>query len=287
MEKNIFFLLKRMAKERVPQKSLGQHFLFNLEILNKILREAQVSSKDYILEIGPGFGFLTIKLLQKAKKVLVVEIDPTLIEKLKEIFSGLGLKIIQGDILKISNQKIFQELVGGRGEYKIVSNLPFNLASEIILKFLKEEPKPKEMVVMVQKEIAKRIVNLNKENLLSLWIKFFAHPQILFYISKAHFWPKPRVDAALIKVSKILSSRKVKRRGLDFNFFQKITQGGFQQKRRKLISTLRKNLRISNKDLLEIFKNLKIHPQIRPENLSFEKWLSLGLELTKIRSRLK
>ncbi len=176
-----------------PAKSLGQHFLIDKEILRKIIETADLKPEDTILEIGPGIGTLTLELAKRAKKVVAIEKDPKMVEVLKETLKDFkNTKIIPGDILKINTRYYIQER-----KYKVVANLPYYITSPVIRKFLESnETTPKEMVLMVQKEVAQRICAKPPEmNLLAVSVQFYAKPEIISFVSKKSFWPQPKVDS--------------------------------------------------------------------------------------------
>jgi 16S rRNA (adenine1518-N6/adenine1519-N6)-dimethyltransferase len=254
----------------VPLKKRGQNFLINKRILEKILKVAEIKKDDTILEIGAGFGNLTEELAKKAKKVIAVEIDKKLVEFLKEKFKNKkNVEIIEGDILKISVQNLLKE-----NDYKLVANLPYSITGAVLKKFLTQEPKPKEMVLMVQKEVAERIVEKNKKrSIISLMVNFYSFPKIVCYVSKNNFWPRPKVDSALLKISKIKSIK------IDPNSFFKLIKKGFSNPRKQLINNLAQL--IEKEKIKKIFKNLKIDPQIRAEDLNLKDWLKIYQKFQK------
>ncbi|MFH1610703.1 MAG: 16S rRNA (adenine(1518)-N(6)/adenine(1519)-N(6))-dimethyltransferase RsmA, partial [Patescibacteria group bacterium] len=194
-----------------PSKKLGQNFLINKNILDKIIKAGELSKRDNVLEIGPGFGVLTQELLKYTKNLTIVEKDKRLVEFLgKEI---KGLKIINDDILKISN---FQDTISKQipnskfqiQNYKIISNLPYQITSPVLWKFLHEEKnKPEMMVLMVQKEVAERIISKpGKMSILSVMCQFYADIKLVSWVNRKNFYPEPDVDSAIIKF-KIQDSR--------------------------------------------------------------------------------
>lgn len=254
-----------------PSKFFGQHFLIKKRIIKKILKSAKISKNDVILEIGAGTGNLTRGLTKKAKKVIAVEKDKRMIEILKENIQGFrNIEIVQGDILKI----IEKEKLKIDCSYKIVANLPFYLTSFFLRKIFEKPPGnlPSLMILMVQKEVAKRIVAVPpKMNLLALSVQFFSYPQILFYVSKDSFWPKPKVDSAIIKIIPKKENEILKEK----EFFFKLVRAGFLHPRKKLLSNLVKGLKL-NKELIEnIFKNIKINKKARAQELSLKDWISI------------
>jgi 16S rRNA (adenine1518-N6/adenine1519-N6)-dimethyltransferase len=232
----------------------------------------EVSKKDTVLEIGPGKGALTEKLLEKSGKVIAVEKDRDLILILEEKFRTQidtgNLVLVQGDILEFDAKKY--NLINN--EYKIIANIPYNITGAIFKKFLSEEIQPSKMVILVQKEVAMRIVaNDKKESILSLSVKAYGTPKYIMKVNKRFFSPAPKVDSAIIAISNI-SKLNFKDKKTESNFFNLI-KTGFGHKRK----VLKKNLElIIPKDAIEkSFLNLKIDPKSRAEDLPLDIWLKL------------
>ena len=266
------------------KKSLGQNFLKSKEILNIIIKTADLKEKDIILEIGPGKGFLTEKILEKVKKAIVVEKDDRLVCLLKEKFkkevkSG-KLKIIHDDVLNLDIKKMGVEYPL---KYKVVANIPYYITGQIIRKFLSTKKQPVKMVLMVQKEVAKRIID-KRESLLSISVKVYGDPVYIKTVKSKYFKPQPKVDSAILLInniskgffSKINSSKK----NIDYEkeFFELI-KAGFSHKRKLLINNLKTNYKkttkISKKELEDVFEKNNINKKSRPENFSKEDWMKI------------
>ncbi|MCX7779177.1 MAG: 16S rRNA (adenine(1518)-N(6)/adenine(1519)-N(6))-dimethyltransferase RsmA [Patescibacteria group bacterium] len=247
-----------------PLKKRGQNFLTNPSILKTIIQAAELKKGDFVLEIGPGLGILTQELVKKVKKVLAIEIDKKLVNFLKEKFKKVkNLEIIQGDILKIKNLKL-------KNPYKIVANLPYYLTGVVLRKFLTKEPRPKLMVLMVQKEVAERILAKNKKkSIISLMVNFYGQPEIVQIVSKNNFWPKPKVDSAILKITNLKPRFSKIRR----NLFFKIIKTGFAHPRKKLVNNLTRI--IEKEKLKELFQAIGWSQEVRAENLDLEDWLKL------------
>ncbi len=248
-----------------PSKILGQNFLISKGVLEKILAAANLKSKDVVLEIGPGIGTLTKELAKKVKRVIAIEKDSKMIKILKETLRDLkNIEVIQEDILKYDFK--FQV------PYKIVANLPYYITSPVLRKFLESDFKPKEMILMVQKEVAQRIVALTPDmNLLAISVQFFAKPEIISFVSKNCFWPQPKVDSAIIKISQI---------GMDLppietNLFFKIVRAGFAQPRKQLVNSLSNGLKLEKEKVRKWLKENRIKPERRPETLTVKDWIKL------------
>ena len=190
--KNIKEILAKY--ETKASKGLGQNFLIDKNILNKILEAADLKSDDTVLEVGPGLGTLTQELAKKAKRVIAVEKDETMIEILKETLAEYkNVEVINEDILKYDLQI---------ADYKLVANIPYYLTSPLIRKFLESKNPPKEIVLMMQKEVAQRIcAKPGDMSLLAVSVQFYADAKIISIVSKNCFYPAPKIDSAIIKIT--------------------------------------------------------------------------------------
>ena len=190
------------------KKSLGQNFLKSEPALQMMCDAGALTTTDTILEIGPGKGALTERLLTRAGKVIAVEKDRELIAILQEKFANdienKKLLIIDGDILEFDPKHAGMK----EGEYKIIANIPYNITGSIIRKFLSETIQPNTMVLLVQKEVAQRIVARDtKESILSLSVKAYGTPKYMMKVGKRFFTPAPKVDSAIIAVTDISKKR--------------------------------------------------------------------------------
>jgi 16S rRNA (adenine1518-N6/adenine1519-N6)-dimethyltransferase len=266
-----------------PIKRLGQNFLIDKNVLRKIVEAAELSKNDTVLEVGPGIGNLTIELAKKVKKVIAVEKDERMIEILKERLKEERIKnveIVNEDILKFLPS--FKE----RRSYKVVANIPYYLTSRLIRNLLEIERKPKLIVLMVQKEVAQRIcAKPPNMNLLAVSVQFYAKPEIVSFVSKNCFWPRPKVDSAIIKISNIKKQKPTKEEKL---FFE-IVKAGFSHPRKQLINNLSKGLKKNKKIVEEWLLNCGISPDKRAENLSIEEWkrLTISFSLNPLDKYLK
>jgi len=269
-----------------PSKRLGQNFLVDKRVLEKIIEVASPSSKDLILEVGPGLGMLTVELARRVKKVIAIEKDKTLFQILKDILKSKGInnvEVINKDILQISN---FEFLISNKilnPNYKIVANLPYYITSPFIRKFLEAEHKPKLMVLMVQKEVAQRIcAKPPKMSLLAVAVQFYAKPEIVSYVSKKSFFPQPKVDSAILRIAPWKNADSYAEKcGISPEQFFKIVKAGFSSRRKFLINNLSRELKIKNYKLKIVFDQIGLGQKLRAENLSIEDWLKLYYELYK------
>ncbi len=251
-----------------PSKRLGQNFLIDKKVIKKIIRAANLQPKDIILEIGPGIGVLTQELAQKSKKVIAVEKDPKMCEILKETLKDFkNVKIIQGDILKFNNYSLLTT------RYKLIANLPYYIVSPTIRMFLESPHPSEEMILMVQKEVAQRICSKPpKMNLLAISVQFYAEPKIISFVSKKSFWPSPKVDGAILKIS---AFNQYKKSTFNQRFFE-IVRAGFSQPRKQLVNNLAKELKLNKEQVNNWLLKSDIQPFQRAETLTIKNWIRLA-----------
>lgn len=271
-KRNLKSLLKKHYIQ--PSKGLGQNFLVGKEIIKRVIGAADLKPADTVLEIGPGLGTLTLELAKKAKKVIAVEKDQKMVGILKETLKAFeNVEVIQNDILKIEEKNLLS-----LENYKIVANLPFYLTAPVIRKFLESKNQPKEMILLVQKEVGQRICAKPPDmNLLAVSAQIYAEVKIINYVSKKSFWPQPKVDSAIIKIVpfeiKTCNHRISLRKR---NLFFKIVKAGFSQPRKQLINNLSNGLKIDKiKTEKWLLKN-NIQPTQRAETLNVKDWIKLS-----------
>lgn len=253
------------------KKSLGQNFLRSKSALTAIIDAGDIVADDIILEIGPGKGVLTKELLKFAGKVIAIEKDAELIENLQlkfaeEIKDG-RLDLINADILDFNPEILsFYDL-----EYKVIANIPYYITGAIIRKFLSTNKQPTRMVLMLQREVAKRIVARDrKESILSLSVKVYGTPKYITTVKKESFSPQPKVDSAILLIENI---SKDFFSGFSEEKFFTIIKSAFGSKRK----TLRNTLSVLFGDKVEsILIKSGINPKSRAEDMTLEDWRSLS-----------
>jgi 16S rRNA (adenine1518-N6/adenine1519-N6)-dimethyltransferase len=259
------------------KKALGQNFLKSAAALRTIIETGEIKSDDVVLEIGPGKGILTEKLLEQAGLVIAVEKDRELFEFLQEKFmqeiKNKKLILVNEDILEfeIESYKV--------KSYKIIANIPYNITGAILKKFLTAEKQPVLMVLMVQLEVAQRIIGRYspstplrvKQSILSISVKAYGEPKMIMKVPARYFSPAPKVDSAIISIKNI-SREFFKKNKIEEEKFWEIVKKGFAHKRKKLSS----NLKNASPDL-----SLAQLGNKRAEDLALEDWI-LIMELKKI-----
>jgi len=274
------YLMKLKLGGVQPLKRLGQNFLTDKTALKKVITAAELKPTDIILEIGPGTGILTQELAKRVKRVIAIEKDKRMVDILREEMKDFrNVEFINDDVLKIINYKLFKNLkLEIRNSYKIVGNLPFYLTAPVIRKFLEGKNPPKEMILIIQKEVAQRICAKPPDmNLLAVAVQFYAKPKIISYISKKSFWPQPKVDAAIIKIPRFPKSQIYDWISeTNKSLFFKIVKAGFSQPRKQLINNLSKKLKINKDKVKNWLLENGVPPTQRAETLTVEDWIKLA-----------
>jgi len=279
------------------KKSLGQHFLNSVHVLEQIIGAADIKSDKTILEIGPGTGVLTEALLKTGSKVVAVEKDARAIGLLQAKFSNQTasgqLTLISADILTLP---VFETLDSNDHHkspnstpkpYIIVANIPYYITGAILEKFLEHEPRPQQMVLLVQKEVADRIAAKEttdfKESILSTSVKAFGEPKIIAKVPRGAFTPPPNVDSAILRIDNI-SDKNFATSCIEIPLFFKILKAGFAHKRKYALNNLSEGIdndpEIEAK-LKEVWKQLSLDEKIRAERLTLNNWFSIASHLSK------
>jgi len=262
----------------MPTK-LGQNFLRDKSIIQKIIQVANLTPADLVVEIGPGEGILTEELSKMVGKVLAIEIDRNLIPALHKRFAqNKKVEIINEDILKINLNKLALSYNLKAKSYKIVANIPYYITSPIIRLFLESEIPPQEMILMVQKEVAERIVaNPGKMSILALAVQYYAQAQILFSLPSTAFFPVPKVDSAVIRiVPNPTHALPLERGGVKRKKFFRIVRAGFSAKRKTLANNLANSFHLDKEAVENKLNKLGLAPLTRAQELSLEDWKKLS-----------
>ena len=245
------------------KKSLGQNFLNNHSVLDKMILSGKITENDTVLEIGPGTGNLTERLLKTNAEVFAIEKDNRMENILKERFNQFSnFKLIIGDVT-IYYSEFLKEI---NKEFKIIANIPYYLSSFLFRMFFEYDPKPEIIVLMLQKELAERIAKSNvQNNKLRMYINLFFNAKYIATVKKENFHPKPKVDSAII----CLTSKHNNYQKPFIDKFEKVINAGFRQPRKMVISNL-KNYYQKDLDYKFILEKLNIDLKARPEQLDFD-----------------
>lgn len=271
------FILKKYNIS--ANKSLGQNFLIKDSVVDKIVESAEITKNDLVIEIGPGLGNLTEFLLEKAGKVIAIELDQRMLEILNDRFSLYdNFEIINEDVLKVNlNELISKNKNSEIKNAKIVANLPYYITTPIIMKLLEEKLDIETITVMVQKEVADRLIAVPGEKLsgaITYSVYYYATSENVTIVENNSFIPEPEVDSEVIKLS-IRKNPPVEL--LDKDQFFKTVKASFMQRRKTLINALVNGGILKNKqDAKKLFDDLNMDYNTRGESLSIEKFAEIS-----------
>ncbi len=268
------FLLKKYKLK--ANKSLGQNFLINQQIIDDIVKVANVNEDDLIIEIGPGLGSLTSKLADNAKKVIAIELDQNMIEILKERFSLYkNVEIIHGDIIKVD----LKELIGEEKKVKIVANLPYYITTPIVMKLLEENLKMESITVMVQKEVGERFCAIpgGKEyGAITVSINYYSDSKIVLEVPKDNFNPIPEVDSCVVQLKLKENHIELK----DKKLFFRLIKIAFSQRRKNIGNSLT-GIGMTKQEVKEMLEALGLDINLRAENLSINQYAQIANYIAK------
>jgi 16S rRNA (adenine1518-N6/adenine1519-N6)-dimethyltransferase len=272
---NMVSIRKELAEYGLfPKKGLGQHFLTDRNILNKVIRTAQVGKDDVILEVGPGLGEMTLALAQQVKRVIAIEIDPKLVEILKKkVESYPNVEVTKRDILKV-NLNQFLEKEGHR--IKVVANLPYQISTPLLFRFIESKRVFSTLTLMLQREVAERMVALpgGKEyGPLSIFVQSVSNLSIRFFIKPSAFFPPPKVESAVVymawKETPMVEMN-------DEEWFKKVVKACFGYRRKTLLNAL-KHSGLTLPESIELkMEVIGIDPRRRPETLTIQEFINLA-----------
>ncbi len=257
-----------------PSKKLGQNFLIEPKVIEKIIAAANISKQDTVLEIGPGIGTLTTALAEKAGKVIAIEQDDAMIEILQTTLKNYNnIEIIRGSAL--------DTYALPATPYKLVANIPYYITSPIIRKFLESPQQPESLTLMVQREVAQRIcTKAPNMNLLAVSVQFYATPAIITTVPKGCFWPSPNVDSAVIQIipNQPPQGKTLRIQTLHINpdAFFSIVKAGFSAPRKQLAGNLADGLNKEKSWVATWLAQNNINPKQRAETLSMQDWINLA-----------
>lgn len=257
-------------------KSLGQNFLIDDCVIEKIIESSNIEKEDLIIEIGPGLGVLTERLLKKSNNVVVIELDKKMIEILQNRFClNRNLEIINNDVLKVDLEKLIKNKKEQTNinKVKIVANLPYYISTPIIMKLLENRLEISEIIVMVQKEVAQRLgaeTGKREAGAITYAVEYYAQATPIIDVPKESFIPSPKVESQVIKLEVRQNPKiEVEDEKLLFNIIQK----SFMQRRKTLSNALINNRILDSKEEVEkMFKTLEIPSNVRGENLTLEEF---------------
>tara|TARA_S200000501_G_scaffold52639_1_gene42760 strand:- start:715 stop:1575 length:861 start_codon:yes stop_codon:yes gene_type:complete len=248
-----------------PKKKLGQNFLIDSNILNLIINNSEIKKNDNILEVGPGLGALTERILEKTENLVCIEKDSKIVNYLNTNFNNLN--IIENDALKIKYSTLFN-----KNDFKVIANLPYSIASRLIVNLAESTNKPLSMCLTIQKEVAEKLISKPKDKsygVLSILSNVFYKTTLLKKVSPNCFFPIPKVWSAIIKMDKRfipLVNENL------YNDFKYIVKYCFSQKRKQLGTSLKK---LGFRTPKKTFSNLDFFIEARPEELEIKDWIDI------------
>ena len=257
-----------------PRKRWGQHFLVDRNILNKIVQTAQIGKEDTVLEVGPGLGEMTLALARQARNVIAVEIDPKLVGILRnKTATSTNVEIIGKDILKVD----FREIADREGRsIKVVANLPYQISTPLLFRFIEEREVFSTLTVMVQREVAERMVappGGKDYGPLSIFVQLFSELSIRFFVKPSAFFPPPNVDSAVIQ----MTWKERPTVGLeDEEWFRRVVRGCLGYRRKTLINALKHSGLVLPEDAEGRMEEVGIDSHRRPETLAIEEFATLA-----------
>lgn len=266
-------------------KNLGQNFLIEEQVVESIVAASQIEEHDIVIEIGPGLGTLTQKLLQKAKKVIAIELDSRMIEILKDRFALYdNLIVLNEDVLKINFDKLLEEQNAKKEQVKIVANLPYYITTPIVMKLLEDKVPAISITVMVQKEVADRLIELpgqKNTGAITYCVYYYCEPEEILKVPSNSFIPEPQVESKVIKLN-IREKPPVELE--NEQLFFKIIKASFMQRRKTLLNGL-SNSSIASKEILkQILVKMELTENVRGEDLSIEQFAKLANSLNSIKN---
>lgn len=264
-----------MTKYHVrPNRLRGQHFLIDDDVYEEILLAAELRSTDIVVEVGPGLGTLTEKLAEHVEQVIGVEVDEKLSRILTHRFSlSEHIEIVNDDILSTGVDELTQ------APYKVVANVPYYLTGALFRKFLAEDRQPESMTVLIQREVAERIIaEAGEYTLAALGVQLYGTPTIIRIVSPESFHPAPQVESAILRITSI---HPFPFSDVDEKMYWRVARVGFSSPRKMLKNNIEAGFKqLSSKDIETIFVGAHLSAKMRAQNLTREDWHALTREIS-------
>ncbi len=256
-----------------PKDYLGQNFLVDEDALEKIIAAADLQTTDTVLEVGPGLGVLTAELAPRVGKLIAVEKDRNIIPILKKHMKRFeNVEIYHEDILRFHAAKFIS------GDYKVVANIPYYLTSKLLQHFLELETPPKLLVLMVQKEVGERVIaSAGELSVLGISVQIYADAQIMGQVSKTSFWPVPKVDSVILKITPHDKYPEI----TDKKIFFRLVKLAFSGKRKQIHNTLTNGLKLPKDKIFQMLEKSGIEPTTRPQDVEIREWIKLYQIISK------
>ena len=272
------FLMKKYNIS--ANKDLGQNFLIDDNVIENIVEAAEINEKDCVIEIGPGLGTLTSRLVEKAGKVIAIELDKKMLQILNDRFALYNnFSLINEDVLKVNLNDLIQQENTQNYTVKIVANLPYYITTPIIMKLLEEKLNIDSITVMVQKEVADRLTEIpggNNTGAITYCVYYYSEPQEVLTVPNTSFVPEPKVCSEVIKLNIRKEPPVVLK---DEKIFFKVVKASFMQRRKTLLNGLANAGIASKEKLKEILQELNLSENVRGESLGIEQFAEIANKL--------
>ncbi len=254
-----------------PSREYGQNYLLNKEVIERMVAVSGVGSEDTVVEVGPGFGVLTLALAAQAKTVMAYEIEKRLLPYWQKVHkTHANITVVWGNVLRLSAD------IGALGPFTLVANLPYQITSQVLRFFLEDVPQCRSVIVMVQKEVAQRLCAPKGDlSVLGIATQFYSNPEYVMDVNRNNFWPVPGVDSAVVKLE-----RKAILPAVDVPLFFRLVRAGFSSRRKFLLKNLVNAHYGERQKIADIFERLGFLPTARAQELDVEDWLQLFLSLS-------
>lgn len=266
-------------------KSLGQNFLIDEQVVENIVDASHIEKEDIVIEIGPGLGTLTQRLLERAKKVIAIELDSRMVDILKDRFALYdNLLLLHEDVLKINFDKLLEEQNVKKEQVKIVANLPYYITTPIIMKLLEDKVPAASITVMVQKEVADRLIEVpgqKSTGAITYCVYYYCKPEEVLKVPRDSFIPEPQVESKVIKLN-IREKPPVELE--NEQLFFKIIKASFMQRRKTLLNGLSNSSIASKEEVKSILIKMGLTENIRGEDLSIEQFAQLANSLNSVKT---
>ena len=245
-----------------PSKSMGQNFLHDPAIVQRIIAAADIQPTDTVVEIGPGLGAMTTELVKVAGRVVTIELDRELAHRLRQTLPDV--EVVEADALDVPVDEIVD------GPYLLVANLPYSVGTAIVRRWQELSHPPRTLTVMLQREVVERMAATPPDmGLLSVGVQFYGSPRLLFHIDGAAFYPVPRVESSVIQITSHPAPLPIE----EHRLFFRVVAAGFAARRKQLLNTLAHGLHLEREVIREALITARIAPELRAERLTVEDWL--------------
>lgn len=261
-----------LRKYRIsPRRSAGQNFLIERRALDQVVAAANLTTRDVVLEVGPGFGVLTVELARRVGRVVTVELDHRLVKALRDVLQQKNItnvQVIEGDILKL----LATRHVPLATSYKVVSNLPYQITGHFLKRILETAPRPELLVLTLQQEVAERITAKPGDmSIIAVAVQFYGEPDIIARVPRTSFLPPPEVDSAIVRIrTKSIAATPEEQKA-----FFRIVRIGFSSRRKTLANNLAAGLKVPRQEMEKLLITQNLEPKVRAQELSVNDWLKL------------